>query len=1041
MHPKILITLLSLILAVSHAHAQANAERNGTIAGSIGNAADGVPLRTAKIALKGTSFETRSDEQGRFILPGLPPGEYQVEVSFIGYDSQLTTVTVLPGSTVTRDFHLELRSSRTEGWRPEDYSESVKLERFTVVADRVMSAQALAMNEQRNAANIKNVVAFEELGEQGMENIGNYVRFLPGVVIIDDGTDASSLGLGGFPDSMSTVQVDGGGVASTGTGTESSRKLSLQDVPLVNVERIDVTKVPTPDMSASGLGGSMNIITKSLLGIQKPIFSYQAYTNFNNRDGLTFDGGPRQATGATSPKYREPSYNITYQFPVKKRLAFSLGASRTWKNRPTDDTPYETANWNLLRQEPGSSTTKDLALIEALWTQRADVTTTEEIQASMEAKLTDRDTLSVGIQQRDTVQHLADYVFVARFGTGTGNEDYVQSATSGTRRVDLNSRNNLEIDSRTTHATLQYRHLGPVWRIEGRGSYSKAKKIRDGATNGYFSSVSYVSPNFNIRGDGISEGSSIMPNSYTITSAQGVPLDFDLYDSADYNISGASLTYGKYNTDLGQARVDVERNFGSRVTLKIGAAYNSMEKDDRRSDENYTFRGDSRGVAAASYQLTDPSIDVKMNGRSVQWISPVKAYQLFVQNPEIFTLNATAVQYEAQNSKRMIEDITAGYLRFDFRLLQNRLQVASGVRYELTELDGWSMKRDDSAIYQRDANGEFIRNANGALVPITSDATARNRLIYKERAHHEARNYSGYYPSINANYALTDNVILRAAYARTIGRPDVSYVVAGINLPNPAASNQDVARTIIVGNPALEPWTADSFHLSADAYNLKGSYGSLGVYRKYVSNFFGQRFLPATDEILEHYGVPIEDRDFMISRDYQVRRWENIGDAHLTGLELTFRQDLLFLPPWLQKMQAWVNYTHLATGGKDTQEFLGFTPHVASVGLNYIRPRFALHLTGAYQGETKIALDYNPDTSARLRYPPETYTYLGEYTRYSLTAEYAISKPFVLFVNWDNIFAKDRYYYRRAPETPSGISRSRRYVNPSNIVIGLKGRF
>ena len=42
--------------------------------------------------------------------------------------------------------------------------DTVKLDAFTVQADRQMSAQALAMNEQRNAPNIKNVVAIDEFG-------------------------------------------------------------------------------------------------------------------------------------------------------------------------------------------------------------------------------------------------------------------------------------------------------------------------------------------------------------------------------------------------------------------------------------------------------------------------------------------------------------------------------------------------------------------------------------------------------------------------------------------------------------------------------------------------------------------------------------------------------------------------------------------------------------------------------------------------------------------------------------------------------------
>ena len=52
-----------------------------------------------------------------------------------------------------------------------------------------------------------------------------------------------------------------------------------------------------------------------------------------------------------------------------------------------------------------------------------------------------------------------------------------------------------------------------------------------------------------------------------------------------------------------------------------------------------------------------------------------------------------------------------------------------------------------------------------------------------------------------------------------------------------AGALADSPRAIVVGNPGLKPWTADSFHLSLDSYHLKGGFGSFGVYRKKVSNF------------------------------------------------------------------------------------------------------------------------------------------------------------------------------------------------------------
>jgi TonB-dependent receptor len=487
----------------------------------------------------------------------------------------------------------------------------------------------------------------------------------------------------------------------------------------------------------------------------------------------------------------------------------------------------------------------------------------------------------------------------------------------------------------------------------------------------------------------------------------------------------------------------VSRAIGRNLTLKIGSSYNRLDKDDTRPVKNYTFVGRAAGQTAVSlYDLVDESIDVKVNGNPVRWISPVKTYNLFVKNPEYFTLNNTFITNRAQNSKRMLEDILAGYFRFDLRLLSGRLNFTGGARYEKTDLKGWSLKRDNFAIYQRDAAGNLLRNSSGALIPITNNADERLRLINRERGNIESQTYDGLYPSLNANYAFTENLVARAAYARTIGRPDVQYVVAGITIPVPTDTNATTARTIVVGNPGLEPWTADSFHLSLDSYHLKGGFGSVGVYHKKVSNFFSQRGQPTTAATLESYGIPDGDIDYMLADNYVLRRWENVGDATLDGVELSYRQDLLFLPSWLRLMQAWVNYTHLKVGGRNAADFVGFSPDSLTAGLNYIRPRFSVRLTAAYQAETKRAeVVVVPGTSTEGFIPQSTYEYQAAYTRYGISAEYALSKKLSLYLNWDDLLAKDRLVYRRAPNTPTFAQAYQRYVSPSYIVIGVKGSF
>jgi len=1004
------------------------------------NQATGLPISRAKVRLPGTAQEVLTDDVGNFSFRKIPAGDFEVEVSYLGFVSQVMRVTVPSGRVVAQDFRLSREG--TDNRKAE--GEPIVLETFEVIAEQTMGGQALAMNEQRHAANIKNVVAFDELGDQGQENIGDYVRFLPGVAILDDGENPGRIALGGFPAEMSTIQVDGVDVAGTGIGAGSSRTVALQDVPIVNIERVEVSKVPTPDMSATGLGGSMNLIAKTGLGLKRPVGTYQVYMNFNNVDGLDVDGGATQPVNKLSPDHKKPSFGLTYAFPVGKRFAISLGASRSWRQRPADGTPSEVAFWNLRDTYITNGAPKDFALAITQWRQEASINETENLQMSVDWKMSKHDTLTFQIQHREVDDQKSTSYFTSRVNASydaIGTADYTESR-GNTGRFEMGSTNPLNYDTTTdnTLMSLRYRHRGPTWQIDGQASYSTADRERSSVGKGYFAGTLANIANVHLRGDGIGEGSSIGPERYVITRANGTVAD--PYDADSYTLATAVEEYALYQTDVLGGRLDANRALNRNLSFKIGGAFNRLDKDDTRPNKAYTFLGQNGQTSVSQYDIVDESIEVKANGNPVRWDSPVKVYDLFVAHPEWFSLNSTAYQNQAVNSKRMMEDVLAGYVRFDLNLLANRLKLVGGVRYEKTDLEGWSLKRDNFAIYRRDADGNLLRNSSGALIAITNNTDERNRLIFQERANYESQSYDGFYPSLNASYALTENLVARAAYARTIGRPDVQYVVAGLTVPVPTDSNPTTARIISVGNPGLEPWTADSFHLSLDSYHLKGGFGSVGIYHKKVSKFFAQRGQPITEATLRDYGIPEGDIEYMLADNYVLRRWENVGDATLDGLELSYRQDLLFLPSWLRVMQVWVNYTHLKVGGENAEDFVGFSPDSMSAGLNYIRSRFSLRLSCAYQAETKrAAVLVVPGTSVEGFIPQSTYEYQAAYTRYGISAEYALTKKLSLYMNWNDVLAEDRLVYRRAPDTPAYAQTYQRYVTPSYIVLGIKGRF
>ena len=87
---------------------------DGTITGQVENSETARPLVGANIILTGTELGAASGEDGQFTITGVPPGNYAVRVTHIGYESASRNIEVNDGS-IRLDFALtptELRAPR-----------------------------------------------------------------------------------------------------------------------------------------------------------------------------------------------------------------------------------------------------------------------------------------------------------------------------------------------------------------------------------------------------------------------------------------------------------------------------------------------------------------------------------------------------------------------------------------------------------------------------------------------------------------------------------------------------------------------------------------------------------------------------------------------------------------------------------------------------------------------------------------------------------------------------------------------------------------
>src|SRR5688572_122938 len=97
---RIVFFLSLCMLSASFLFAKNGAENTGIIKGTI-TTADNKPAVAATVQLKGSKKAVLSNETGEFSLVNIEPGSYELQVSLIGYETSMQSVTVEAGETVT----------------------------------------------------------------------------------------------------------------------------------------------------------------------------------------------------------------------------------------------------------------------------------------------------------------------------------------------------------------------------------------------------------------------------------------------------------------------------------------------------------------------------------------------------------------------------------------------------------------------------------------------------------------------------------------------------------------------------------------------------------------------------------------------------------------------------------------------------------------------------------------------------------------------------------------------------------------------------
>ncbi|MGH9523488.1 MAG: TonB-dependent receptor [Terriglobales bacterium] len=333
----------------------------------------------------------------------------------------------------------------------------------------------------------------------------------------------------------------------------------------------------------------------------------------------------------------------------------------------------------------------------------------------------------------------------------------------------------------------------------------------------------------------------------------------NIYDPATYTLGGLRLgNESTFERDVvGSINLSKQYSIGSHYsTFAVG-----MKVWDGAKDQIYNDTSFSANATVPMSQFTMPFSDPNYYfGRykfgPVTNFNKILAY--FNGNPTAFSGGPNVVS-NLGNDFNIGERIYAGYLMNTVTLGRVRLQT--GVRVESTSdaLLGNNVLLDN--------NGDF-----SSVTPLT-----RNH------------SYTDVFPSVQAQFRLTDNTDLRTSYGMGIARPDFVDISPGVTFDPTSVP------PVSAGNPALLPTHAQNFDIVLERYLKPIGILQGGFFYKYLTDpiYYVASVRTAAPYAGSEQIAPV-----------------NGPNAYVTGIELSWEQQLRFLPGAFNGMGVRANYSY-----------------------------------------------------------------------------------------------------------------------------------
>jgi len=592
-------------------------------------------------------------------------------------------------------------------------------------------------------------------------------------------------------------------------------------------------------------------------------------------------------------------------------------------------------------------------------------------------------------------------------------------------------------------------------------------------------------------------------NAAAMKSSQG-----SIFDLGNYNSAGSVNTERRNSMDqMWTANIDSEIDYPDwkvPTTFKFGLADSYETRNIHNFQAKWTMSSTSAASSSSSVNLNDyrdafgggVGIVTDISGITGKTPAPDNwaLYDLFKSygNTDPFSIAkngpfaaqaSTNLKYILQNKYDLNENIGAAYAMATMKPTK-KLTILAGLRFERTKSQGESAEDKGATatllalgysttqiglMSTTQKTGAGLSNATTRVVPNPTATTVGvanvapntdeylNYVYYRYGSRKKStKTYTNATPVVQARYEISKNLIARGAYYSSMMRPEFQNLVGGVT----TTDNSDGSYAFSINNADVKAETANNYDISLEYYFEPVGVISATLFYKDIKDI--QINIPSTNtaslptdgssviyQKLIDAGVNPAD---IANGGSTVTTVINGPKTSIWGYELSYNQELSFLPGFLKGLGVTANYSHYEPKQKELWALVpnagdGMAMDQGNLIGRYKIGKFKAQVSGTWTAVrlfsiTGESIDANGNLSPALTATGANASnsnvrqYLAPRWIVSANVEYEIHRYATIYAGVNNLFNDNKFNYN---EREAFIARDGAYG--ASINVGVKGSF